>query len=279
MSAALLYPLKTRFVDANGSPLSGYKLYSYEAGTVTPLDTYTNFGAGTPNSNPVVLDSNGEAEIWIGTSAYKFVLTTAADVEVWTVDNVYSLPDSIVTSIKLQNGCVTTAKIADSNVTTAKIKDLAVTTEKLGSSAVTVAKIVDRNLEASASTGVLTIAATTETSFAGVSITTSGRPVMLFLESDGGGSAASLIYNAPASYDFFGLIFLYRNFVLIDVLLISALQTPSGFDVYVPPGSFRYLDDGAAAGENVYLMTITLSAAEVGQTFSIARCKLVAVEL
>jgi len=86
--AALTPVPKIQFFDANGNPLAGGKLYSYDAGTTTPRPTYTNYGGATPNANPVILDSRGEANVWLDTSLYKFKLTSATDVEIWTVDNV-----------------------------------------------------------------------------------------------------------------------------------------------------------------------------------------------
>jgi hypothetical protein len=80
-------PPKLQFFDANGNPLAGGKLYTYAAGTTTPLATYTDYGGGTANANPVILDSRGEASVWFGTSQYKVKLTNADDVEVYTVDN------------------------------------------------------------------------------------------------------------------------------------------------------------------------------------------------
>lgn len=81
---------KLQFFDANGNPLAGGKLYTYAAGTTTPLATYTDSSASVPNTNPVILDSRGEAEIWLGAAAYKLKLTTSTDVEIWTVDDVVS---------------------------------------------------------------------------------------------------------------------------------------------------------------------------------------------
>ena len=81
---------KQQFLDANGNPLAGGKIYTYAAGTTTPLVTYTDSTGSTPNTNPVILDSRGEAEIWLGVASYKLKLTTSADVEVWTVDNIVS---------------------------------------------------------------------------------------------------------------------------------------------------------------------------------------------
>lgn len=81
---------KQQFLDANGNPLSGGKVYTYAAGTTTPLTTYTDESGTTPNTNPVILDSRGEAGIWLGVASYKLKLTTATDVEIWTVDNIVS---------------------------------------------------------------------------------------------------------------------------------------------------------------------------------------------
>jgi hypothetical protein len=78
-------------LDSNGDPLASGKLYAYAAGTTTPLDTYTTSVLDVANANPVVLDSAGRATVYLSANAYKFVLKTSADVEVWTQDNVQSL--------------------------------------------------------------------------------------------------------------------------------------------------------------------------------------------
>lgn len=80
---------KAQFLDANGAPLSGGKVYTYAAGTTTPLATYTTAAGTVANTNPVVLDSRGEANIWFSTgTAYKVKLASSTDVEIWTVDNI-----------------------------------------------------------------------------------------------------------------------------------------------------------------------------------------------
>ncbi len=88
MSASLFPTPVMQFFTANGVPLSGGKLYTYAAGTVTPLATYTDYNAGTANTNPVILNSRGEASIWLGTSMYYMVLKDSTDVQIWTADNV-----------------------------------------------------------------------------------------------------------------------------------------------------------------------------------------------
>ena len=104
---AALSPLpKLQFFDSNGNPLVGGKLYTYAAGTSTPLATYTDSGAGTPNAYPVILDSRGEASVWLGTFLYKFILKSAVDATIWTVDNIgqssASLPTSVTASTQGQ---------------------------------------------------------------------------------------------------------------------------------------------------------------------------------
>lgn len=79
---------KLQFFTSAGVPLSGGKLYTYQAGTTTPLASYTSSSGSVANTNPVILDSRGEASVWLNpTQNYKFKLTDANDVEIWTVDN------------------------------------------------------------------------------------------------------------------------------------------------------------------------------------------------
>ena len=53
------------------------------------MATYTDHTAVTANTNPVILDSAGEADVWLPeTTAYKYVLKTSEDVTLFTVDYV-----------------------------------------------------------------------------------------------------------------------------------------------------------------------------------------------
>ena len=86
---AALFPTPVmQFFDANGNPLVGGKLYTYAAGTTTPLATYTDSTGATANTNPVILNSRGEAAIWVGTANYYMVLLDSDNVQAWTADNV-----------------------------------------------------------------------------------------------------------------------------------------------------------------------------------------------
>lgn len=80
---------KAQFFDANGTPLVGGKVYTYAAGTTTPLATFTDASALTPNTNPVILDARGECNLWFSTAtSYKVILKDANDVLQWSVDNI-----------------------------------------------------------------------------------------------------------------------------------------------------------------------------------------------
>lgn len=89
-------PIRHRFFDENGLPLSGGKLFSYVAGTSIPQVTYSNQG-GSANTNPVVLDSYGYTDIWIDpTLSYKFILEDSEGNVQWTEDNISF---TVITSI------------------------------------------------------------------------------------------------------------------------------------------------------------------------------------
>lgn len=87
MASFLIPPLKFRGVDQNGEALVGGKLYSYVAGTSTPKATYVDYDK-TPNTNPIILDANGEADVRIEAGYYKFVLKDTDDVVQWTQDRI-----------------------------------------------------------------------------------------------------------------------------------------------------------------------------------------------
>ena len=83
---------KLQFFGTDGLPLVGGKLYTYAAGTTTPIATYTDHTAANLNTNPVILDSAGQAGVWLtDTMTYKYTLTDANDVLLFTVDYV-SIP-------------------------------------------------------------------------------------------------------------------------------------------------------------------------------------------
>ena len=93
MATGTVMPVpRIQFLDADGDPLSGGKLYTYAAGTTNNLATYSDSALSSANANPVVLDAGGRATVFLQAKAYKFKLDNSSDVEQWTQDNVYWVP-------------------------------------------------------------------------------------------------------------------------------------------------------------------------------------------
>jgi hypothetical protein len=91
MIATLSPSPKMQFFTAAGVPLVGGKLFTYASGTTTPLATYTDSTANTTNTNPIILDSRGEANVWFGPSRYTLVLKDSLDNLIWTAAGINSV--------------------------------------------------------------------------------------------------------------------------------------------------------------------------------------------
>lgn len=63
--ASQLLGIKTRFTNDLGSPLVGGQVYTYFAGTSTNQDSYSDAALTVPNTNPVILDDTGSADIFL----------------------------------------------------------------------------------------------------------------------------------------------------------------------------------------------------------------------
>ena len=93
-----IVPCKFMMLDASGNPLSGGKVHTYEPGTETNKTTYVEATLITPNANPVILDSRGEATIF-GDGNFKILVKDSNDVTVWTVNNITTLTGSTYKNI------------------------------------------------------------------------------------------------------------------------------------------------------------------------------------
>jgi len=90
-----------QFFDANGAPLTGGLIYTYLAGTSTPVTTFTSSLGTANNTNPIVLDAAGRtpAEIWLtGGLFYKFVLKSSTYVQIGSYDNIPAIDDITTTT-------------------------------------------------------------------------------------------------------------------------------------------------------------------------------------
>jgi len=114
MSTLLAYP-KFKATDSNGKPVSSGKLYSYEPGSSTAKSTYTTSALSTANANPTILNTSGEATIWLS-GKYKFVLKDANDVEIWSLDNVEGMEQATGVEQTLTYGATIATDVNDGNV-------------------------------------------------------------------------------------------------------------------------------------------------------------------
>ena len=93
--SVVISPIPKLQFNQSNLPLAGGLLFTYAAGTTTKRNTYTDATGTTPNANPIVLNSNGEASVYLSEGVlYKFTLSNPLDTDppanpYWTVDNIY----------------------------------------------------------------------------------------------------------------------------------------------------------------------------------------------
>lgn len=96
MAAVNLSPIGNgfQFFSNDGLPLNAGKLYTYQAGSTTPLTTYTESSGLIANTNPIILGTDGRppSTIWLLDGFfYKFVLANSSNVTIQTYDNLYGI--------------------------------------------------------------------------------------------------------------------------------------------------------------------------------------------
>jgi hypothetical protein len=86
-----------QFFSNDGLPLAAGKLQTFQAGSTTPLATFTDASGLIANTNPIILGTSGRPPetIWLSDGFfYKFVLSDANDVVIQTYDNLYGIVDA-----------------------------------------------------------------------------------------------------------------------------------------------------------------------------------------
>jgi hypothetical protein len=138
------------------------------------------------------------------------------------------------------------------------------------------------NYAVSSNSGTFTTTATTvggvDVTNLNVSITTSGRPVMVTLMAADGGVAAYIGAFATTGTRTNSNIYFYRNGVQINYCLVALETAGAGayYETAVPPSSFALVDVNAPAGKHTYSVK---ARAGTGDTCTVVECKLVAYEL
>lgn len=78
--------LLSGIIGLDGAPLSGGKVYCYNAGSSTLKNLYNDVGLTVASNNPVILDENGRA-IKYALGSYKLVIKDFNDSVIYTFDN------------------------------------------------------------------------------------------------------------------------------------------------------------------------------------------------
>ena len=123
----LISPLVKQQFNQNGVPLAGGKLFTYITGTATKQATYTNSLGVTPNTNPIILDANGQCDVWLVVGeTYRFVLSPSTDTDpptnpFWTEDNISA---GALNGVSISNATITSATITNSTISNTNIADL-----------------------------------------------------------------------------------------------------------------------------------------------------------
>lgn len=63
--ATTMAGIRTKFTDDLGLPLIGGQVFTYDAGTSTPKDSYSDQLLTIPNTNPIILDDAGSCDLYL----------------------------------------------------------------------------------------------------------------------------------------------------------------------------------------------------------------------
>lgn len=103
MPAVKLSPIyNEQTITITGDPASGYQLFTYAAGSSTPLASYTDVTGTVAQTNPIIINTNGlptNGPIWLQVGlSYKFVLKDPLDNVIHTIDNITGVNDATSTA-------------------------------------------------------------------------------------------------------------------------------------------------------------------------------------
>lgn len=225
-----------QFFSSTPSPLSGAKLFFYQAGTTTKLDTFSDTALSVANSNPLTLNSSGYAAtaIYMSDAAYKVVLAPSTDSDpptspIWTADNYHPPEYAVEAQFNSYNGnpngnvagtAGTTTTNADSVWDYANSILYVCTTSGTASTAVWTA------LNAGAATSII------PTPQGRLTPTAGGNPVIASEV-----TAATAVYYTPYVGDLIpiynGSTMVARQFTELTLTLVSAHAADTLYDVFM----------------------------------------------
>lgn len=121
--------LRASFTDKCGRLLAGGKIYTYEENSLTPKTTYADFTGVVPNTNPIVLDRSGEADIFLDGS-YRFQIFDRFGTLIHDINNVRDHFKDQIKSYFIENilaaGGLPKNSVADYNYLMQRLAQIAV---------------------------------------------------------------------------------------------------------------------------------------------------------
>lgn len=97
--AVQMLGIKTKFTDDQGRPLVGGKVHAYFAGTTTYQDTFKDPDMTIVNTNPIILDDSGSADVYLNGS-YRIRIFDKNDVLIEEQDGVTQSVNGEITTAK-----------------------------------------------------------------------------------------------------------------------------------------------------------------------------------
>lgn len=170
-------PKSRFFITGTNRPLAGGLLYTYLKNTTTLTATYKN-ATGTPNTNPVVLDSDGQCDLYLDdTIDYRFILKNSAGVTQFDNNDVASVGKTLVETLSTVATARAEASAEESALNAASSLAAKVAAEAARDSANVIGKIYQSTA--------LGIAATTTGQYFSVPSTVTEELLILYLNSAG----------------------------------------------------------------------------------------------
>lgn len=170
-------PKSRFFITGTNRPLAGGLLYTYLKNTTTLTATYKD-ATGTPNTNPVVLDSDGQCDLYLDdTIDYRFILKNSAGVTQFDNNNVATVGKTLVETLSTVATASAEASAEESALNAASSLAAKVAAEAARDSANVIGKIYQSTA--------LGIAATTTGQYFSVPSTVTEELLILYLNSAG----------------------------------------------------------------------------------------------
>jgi hypothetical protein len=224
-----------------GVILAGGKIYTYTAGTTTPVATYADSGGAVTNANPIILDSSGRltTSVWtLSGVSIKVLIRDSNNNLLATVDNISSINDVAVLSLgsppAIGNVVPNTGAFTTLSATTSLTATTTALTTLTVSSTSTLAGVGCTTLAASGNVTLGnaltdTLAVTAIAGFGTTALTNS----QVIIRGSGTGSATNTLRNQNSAF--------FQTFLVRDDGLIS-----TGSDATLTFAPYNYTTGAAA---------------------------------